>query len=218
MHPGIAMSFGWLDGHDYWRFKAKVEHLAFLQEPVANVDQLTWTVRNRYLSEDGNNIVCLEESRYAISQSSAGLLLKIDTTFFNDERDFYFGDQEESGLCIRVAEPFHVKGGGGTILNDRGERNESGTWGHEFQWIDYSGVSGNKRVGMLIVPDAENARPCWSHSRDYGVLVANPFPRQPQGRREPYVKTWVKNGQRYRLRFSILIYEMASGPMGEAIH
>jgi putative membrane-bound dehydrogenase-like protein len=218
MHPGIAMSFGWLDGNDYWRFKAKVEHEAFLKEPDFDRDRLTWTVRNRYLSEDADKIVCLEESRYALSPDSGGFLLQIDSAFFNNQRDFHLGDQEESGLCVRVAEPFCVKGGSGAILNDRGERNESGTWGREFQWIDYSGVSGHKRAGMLIVPHAENARVCWSHSRDYGVLVANPFPRQPQGRREPYVKTWVRQGERYRLRFSVLIYEMAAGPIGGATH
>ncbi len=214
MHPGIALSFGYLDGNDYWRFKAKVEHAAFLQEPLAGREQLTWTVRNRYLAENSGQIVCLEESRYAINLDSAGLVLQIDSSFYNEERAFYFGDQEESGLCVRLAERFAVKGGTGTILNDQGARNEVGTWGREFQWIDYSGVSENKRVGMLIMPHPGNARICWSHSRDYGVLVANPFPRQPQERREPYIKTWVKKGERYRLRYSILIYEMAADSSG----
>ncbi|MGC6564961.1 MAG: hypothetical protein ACON38_05030, partial [Akkermansiaceae bacterium] len=46
------------------------------------------------------------------------------------------------------------------------------------------------------------------HSRDYGVLVANPFPKQPKERREPYVTTTVKKGKRFRLRYSILIHEL----------
>ena len=32
-------------------------------------------------------------------------------------------------------------------------------------------------MGLLIVPHPENPRKSGAHSRDYGVLVANPFPK-----------------------------------------
>jgi hypothetical protein len=207
MHPGIAMSFGWLDGHDYWRMRARVEHLAFVREPQAGEDGVSWAVKNRYLSEDGRTTVCLEETGYALRATGDGILLTIDSRFWNDERDFCFGDQEESGLCIRMEPSLSVRDGKGAILNNRDEADEAGTWGREFRWIDYSGERAGRRIGLLIVPHPENPRPCWSHSRDYGVLVANPFPRQPEGRPEPYVKTWVRKGEPYRLRFAVLIYE-----------
>ena len=66
-------------------------------------------------------------------------------------------------------------------------------------------------MGLLIVPHPENPRKSWAHSRDYGVLVANPFPKQPEERREPYVKTLVKKGERFRLRYAVLIHETAAG-------
>ena len=47
---------------------------------------------------------------------------------FRSEKDFYFGDQEESGLAIRVASPLRVSGGNGTILNNRGDRNGAEIW------------------------------------------------------------------------------------------
>ena len=59
----------------------------------------------------------------------------------------------------------------------------------------------------MIVPAADNPRQCWSHSRDYGVLAANPFPKQPKERREPYVKTWIKKGQPFRIRYAVLIHD-----------
>ena len=39
------------------------------------------------------------------------------------------------------------------------------------------------------------------------MLVANPFPKQPKERSEPYVKTWVKKGQPFRLRYAVLIHD-----------
>ena len=49
------------------------------------------------------------------------------------------------------------------------------------------------------------------HARDYGLIVSNPFPKQPKERREPYVKTWVKKGQTYRLSYAVLIHDRAEG-------
>lgn len=44
----------------------------------------------------------------------------------------------------------------------------------------------------------------------YGALVSNPFPKQPKERREPYVTTTVKKGERFRLRYTVLIHEVDS--------
>ncbi|MCA9059345.1 MAG: hypothetical protein KDA85_12635, partial [Planctomycetaceae bacterium] len=54
-----------------------------------------------------------------------------------------------------------------------------------------------------------NPRPSWLHARDYGVVVTNPFPRQPKERREPYVRTWIKRGTPFQLSYAILIHETA---------
>jgi hypothetical protein len=41
------------------------------------------------------------------------------------------------------------------------------------------------------------------------VVVTNPFPKQPKERRAPYVKTWVKRGEPFRLRYAVLIHDTA---------
>ena len=207
MHPGIWMGFGHLDGQDYWRLKAKVLHDGFVDKPKDGKDRASFTVRNRYLTSDGNSEICHEINRIEFRRHEIGMLLLWDSTFQNDKRDFHFGDQEESGLAIRVATPLNVQGGTGTIINDSGEKNGAGTWGRPMRWIDYSGKINKRQVGLMIVPAADNPRQCWSHSRDYGVLVANPFPKQPKERREPYVKTWIKKGQPFRIRYAVLIHD-----------
>ena len=207
MHPGIWLSYGWIDGNDYWRLKSKVKFEKFLQKPTSNKNNALFSVRNRYLNKDSTETVCIEDSTYSFTLHPKGILLKISVVYFNNEKEFVFGDQEESGLAVRMAKPFTVKFGDGRILNDKGDLNGKETWGKSFKWIDYSGVQNNKRIGLLLVPSHQNKRESWAHSRDYGVLVANPFPKQTKNQREPQVKTLVKKGDRFRLEYNILIHE-----------
>lgn len=207
MHPGIWMSFGWIDGNDYWRLQSKVKFEGYLKEPTATENAASFTTRDQYLDKSGQNTICFQDTSYRFTRTPMGVRLDWHAVFYNRERDFTFGDQEESGLALRIASPLRVQGGNGRILNNHGQKNGKGTWGKEFTWIDYSGVSNGKRAGVLIVPDPKNARPCWSHSRDYGALVSNPFPKQPKERREPYVTTTVKRGQLYQLKYTVLIHE-----------
>ena len=80
-----------------------------------------------------------------------------------------------------------------------------------FKWIDYSGIHDEKRIGLLLIPSNKNKMESWAHSRDYGVLVANPFPKQPQERREPYVKTLIKKGEKLKMQYRVLIHENQKG-------
>lgn len=207
MHPGLWISFGWLDGQDYWRLKSKVQFESFLEKPSVKQGVASFSTRDRYLDEQGQKTICLQDSHYRFQETKDGILLNWDTTFYNNKRDFSFGDQEESGLGLRIASPLRVEGGNGQILNNRGEKNGAQTWGKNFQWIDYSGEIAGDRVGVIIAPHPENPLPTWSHSRDYGVLVSNPFVKQPKERREPYQKTLIKKGQKLRLRYAILIHD-----------
>ena len=207
MHPGIWLGFGWIDGNDYWRLQSKVVFDEYLTEPTADGGTAKFAARNRFLNQAGDATVCIEETRYEFQLVPGGILLDVDATYFNDERDFEFGDQEEGGLAVRLAKALSVKDGSGQIVNNHGDRDGKGTWGKEFDWIDYSGTVDGKRIGLMIVPHPDNPRPSWSHARDYGALVANPFPKQPKERREPYLKTTVKKGERFRLRYKVLIHE-----------
>jgi len=208
MHPGLWMGFGWIDGNDYWRLRSRVVFDGLIEEPEGGKEAAHFTTRDRYLNEAGNETVCIQETRYGFREVEEGILIDWDATFYNDERDFAFGDQEESGLAIRIASPLRVQGGNGRIVNDRGDVNGAGTWGKPFEWINYSGELDGKRVGVLIVPHPGNPRSSWAHSRDYGVLVSNPFPKQPRERREPYITTPIKKGKRFRLRYTILIHDV----------
>ena len=114
-----------------------------------------------------------------------------------------FGVKEEMGMAIRVATPITVKNGG-TIRSASGGVNEKGTWGKLDDWWDYSGVVGGKRVGVRISRGIDTP-PVWSHSRDYGVLVANPFPVEIPENRD--LVTEVAVDDRLHLNFEIQVNE-----------
>lgn len=208
MHPGLWISFGDINGNDYWRLKARVDFDGFVSPPKAGANRAEFSVRNIYRTEDGTDIVCTEITHYRFRKVDEGMLLTVDTSFGSDDHDFYFGDQEESGLAIRVASPIRVDGGNGTILNNHGQRNGKEIWGNPASWFDYFGTVNGRQIGLMVGSSPANSLPSWLHARDYGVVVTNPFPRQPRERREPYVKTWVRQGEPLQLSWAVLIHDL----------
>lgn len=211
-HPGIWMAFGDINGQDYWRLKARVEHAEFISAPANKSGQASFSVRNRYWDEAGKQIVCIEVAKYTFQalrsddspQMPTGFLLRWDSTFSSSTGDFSFGDQEEMGLGIRVATPIAVTQGG-QIRNRDGRINEKQVWGKMSAWCDYSGLVGDHRIGMTLMPDPANFRRCWYHARDYGFCAANPFGRNAFTRGEKS-KVTVASGTSLKLRFGILLH------------
>ena len=177
MHPGLWLGFGDLNGADFWRLKAHARWEGFAEPPTGDRVRGGFAVVNRMMNEEGDREICRETTRYRFEQQGEGLLIAITAEYRSDDHDFYFGDQEESGLAVRVASSLRVTGGGGTIVNDRGERNGAEVWGKQARWVDYSGPVQDQHVGVMIVPSPNNPRPSWMHVRDYGVAVVNPFPK-----------------------------------------
>jgi hypothetical protein len=58
---------------------------------------------------------------------------------------------------------------------------------------------------MTIIPHSKNFRPSWFHSRDYGLIVANPFGQKAFTKGEPS-SVPVKRGEVFTLRFAALIH------------
>jgi hypothetical protein len=204
MHPGVWLSFGDLSGHDFWRNKATTEHAGFVARPQVRDGVGTFAVRNRY--RGGDDVLCEAVARYAIEPRADRVLLAIDVEF-SGEREFYFGDQEEMGLGVRVASPLRVRGGSGRILSSDGKTNEKEVWGQPAQWGDYSGTIDGRRAGLLLMPHPENFRTSWLHARDYGLLVANAFGRNALTGGEKS-KVVVRPGDKLRLRYGVLIYSL----------
>jgi len=220
-HPGIWMAFGDLGGCDYWRLAARTVQGAFLLEPSDGPGKGSFAVLNRYLDQqDPTKTVCTEHCRFTFLVRPEGYLLLWDSTFRSDQ-EFYFGDQEEMGLGIRVATPIRVEQAGGSIppgngrmVDAAGRVNGEQIGGNSSDWCDYSGTLEGRRVGMTLFCHPQNFRPSWFHARDYGFLEANPFGRAAFHKGEPS-KVVVKPGDSLRLRYGILIHSGAEGSQSD---
>jgi methane monooxygenase PmoA-like len=154
-------------------------------------------------------MICREICRIRFQHRPGGWRLLWDSTFSSDQGVFSFGDQEEMGLGVRVATPLTVKQGG-AILNSSDGKNERGTWGKTADWLDYLGKVEGNVVGIMLMADPANFRPSWFHSRDYGLVVANPFGRNAFTKGEKSLVV-VKPDERFRLRYGLLIHESPPG-------
>ena len=185
-------------------------HAGFEQPPESVGPRGRFSVRNHYLSSDGTRTVCEEVCRYTFEAREESYLIDWDSTFSSNEADFYFGDQEEMGLGVRVATDLREAGGTGRILNSAAARGAKTTWGKPASWCDYSGTSGD-RVGVTIMTSPDNYRPSWWHNRDYGLSVANLFGREAM-RQGPPSKIVVKRGEKFRLRYGVLLHVSRESP------
>jgi hypothetical protein len=210
-HPGIWLTFAGINGNDYWRLKKKTEHEMFSVTPEGGPGKGTFTVSNFYLdSKDSTgNRIAHEICKYTILVRPNYYLLIYDSTISSDKSDLVFGDDQEYGLGIRVQTPIEERYGG-QILNADGLKGAKKAYGKASNWADYSGVMGSTLVGMTVMPDPKNFRPSWYHTRDYGLIAANPFGREKVAGGEKS-EVLVKKGEKFHLGFGVAIYSAAAG-------
>ena len=211
MHPGIWLSFGDLNGHDYWRLKAKTEHVRFLAEPHVEKGTGNFKVLNRYLATDSSEVVCEEECEVGIQLvDESCYLLTLVSDFKATSGELRFGDQEEMGLGIRVASPLAVdRNLGGRILDSERRVNGNEIWGKVARWCDYSGPMAGKWCGMTVFTSPQNFRGSWAHARDYGFVAMNPFGINAFTKADKQDIT-IKKGESLRLGYAVAIHESAS--------
>ena len=207
MHPGIWLAFGDVNGEDFWRNKARIEHVAFVTEPSLTAGRLVFATRSRLVA--GNAALAMLISRFAIAPTGDhAFTLTWEAEIRGEARELVLGDQEEMGLGVRVATEL-TEQKGGLVANSEGVTGAKTVWGKQAAWATYSRELDGRTRGVAIFPSASNPAPTWWHSRDYGILVANGFgkralPASPDG------KLVVKSGDSLELRYDVLLFDAPS--------
>jgi len=205
MHPGLWLAFGDISGQDFWRNKARIEHLAFSTLPVLQDGKLTFATGNRLLASDGS-LLGTQESRFTLARSGdSAFVLTWSAEIRGEGRELVFGDQEEMGLGVRVATELTEKNGG-LVVNSDGLKGAKTAWGKRADWATYSREIDGRIRGAAIFPARTNPHPTWWHSRDYGVIVANGFGQRvlpPAGAG----KLVVPAGEALKLSYGILLFD-----------
>jgi hypothetical protein len=135
-----------------------------------------------------------------------------------------FGDTKEGAFGVRVADSMTEKMGKGRITNAEGKVGMSQCWGRISAWCDYSGPVGGEIVGIAIFASPNNPQStCW-HSRDYGLMAANPFGRAKSGFPDMKDKNDKKDlvrlnkDEELKLRYGIFVHQgdVKQGKVAEA--
>jgi hypothetical protein len=210
MHPGIWLAFGNISGQDFWRNKATIRHEKFARPPETKDGLLSFSTESSLIGTNGQLLAKLDQSFFIISAIKGYYSLSWSATFTPAVDDFTFGDQEEMGFGIRIATPLSEKNGG-AVKNSDGLAGAKNTWGKTAAWCDYSGMLSNRLVGITVMAHPENFRTSWMHSRDYGLIVANPFGQKAFTKGEPS-SIPVTKGETFTLQFAAFIH---SSPTNE---
>jgi putative membrane-bound dehydrogenase-like protein len=205
MHPGVWLAFGDINGEDFWRNKARIDHLAFTANPTVADGRLAFATRNRLVAQDGTPLAT-QSSRFAIAIAGEhAFLLTWEAEIQGEGRELVFGDQEEMGLGVRVATDL-TETNRGLVVNSEGVKGAKAVWGNPSAWASYSREDGGRLRGVAIFPASSNPNPTWWHSRDYGAIVANGFgkrvlPASANG------KLVVRPGEVLKLRYDVLLFD-----------
>jgi hypothetical protein len=203
MHPGIWLAFGDLNGHDFWRNKAKVVHEGFAVKPTAKANgDIDLTSTHRYETADGALLARETMVIQIRNVSGAAVRLAWDSTIEPLDKQLVFGDQEEMGLGVRMATGLTVQKGG-TITDSAGRKNEKEIWGQTADWCQY----GKQGRGIVLMAHPDNFKMSRFHVRDYGLMVANPFAEQAFRASDKSAQTIVKPGDKLRLRYGLIAYD-----------
>jgi hypothetical protein len=96
-----------------------------------------------------------------------------------------FGDEKDGVFGIRLAPWLEAPGQKGhpeepkrtlVMTNAEGGHGEKQVWGKRSNWVDFSGETGGKKLGIAVFDNPDNPRhPTYWHARDYGLFAANIF-------------------------------------------
>lgn len=164
--------------------------------------------KNEWRTADGIKI--MDETRtIRLHDFGKARLIVFDIDLHASVCPITFGDTKEGAMGVRVHEQLNEKIGKGKLENAEAKTMMKECWGQFSAWCDYSGTLKGQNVGIAIFDDPKNPHPAVWHSRDYGLMAANPFGRKASG--FPAVKgktdlVRLAKGEHLHLRYGILLH------------
>ncbi len=215
MHPGAWFAFGSINGEDFWRNKARIEHERFVEPPTVKNGVLSFATANRLLTTAGQPVAS-QILRVSIARQGDAYLFTCETTLKSDDRDLVFGEQEEMGFGVRLATPL-IEKNGGKVVNSDERMGAKQAWGKVADWCGYTHTVDGRVLGAAIFASPKNPQRSWWHTRDYGLMVANPFGKRvlPAGSDGNLT---LKRGEPLTLRFGLLIFDAPAMPDFAAVY
>ncbi|MEX2303815.1 MAG: PmoA family protein [Bryobacterales bacterium] len=178
-HRGIWFGHGDVNGTDFWREMGRDKTGTIVMVSAPSFEQnggqgkLTAQLGLQTAKKEIIGTI-LEE----ITFSKVEALRIIDTTITvraDKGQALRFGDTEDGGFGIRLADEFR-QDRGAALINSDGLKDTENIWGKPAKWVDYSTTMGGREVGVAMFDHPSNLRhPTRWHARGYSLCAANPF-------------------------------------------
>lgn len=175
-HRSIWIAQGLVNGCDNW--SEEPGHARTINRSCTVITQgpvcAQLLAENDWESADGRKLLA-ETTRITVwNLPDEARMMDWDITWTAAYGGVFFGDTKEAGtLSVRVAESMRVDQGG-RMRNGYGGVGEAECWGKPAPWVDYSGLSAGRHVGLALFDHPDNFRyPTPWHVRDYGLFTAN---------------------------------------------
>ena len=174
---------------------------------------------NEWQTADGVKVLDEKRVLHLVDLGGARLLI-FDIDLHASVAPLTFGDTKEGSLGVRMRQELTAGKGKGKLTNAEGKSGELQCWGQLSAWCDDSGPVGDKTIGIAVFAAPDNpVATCW-HSRDYGLMAANPFGREKSGFPAMKGKTdrvKLAKGEHLKLRYGILLHQgdVAEGKVAE---
>ena len=112
MHPGVWLAFGDLSGQDFWRNKARIVHVRFVEPPAVRDGQVTFTAENTFQAANGGE-VCKQTFEAVAGRASGRLSLDLGGDLpAGAAARLSSATRRRWGWAFGVATPIAVKQGG----------------------------------------------------------------------------------------------------------
>jgi len=212
-HRSLWFTHGIVNDKDFWiepsnrgnRPKNFIRHREFA-ELDAKGDTARIVTVNDWMSDEVK--VCDDRRTLVFGASDDRRWIDFTVVVSATDGDVTFGDTKEGSFGLRVAGTMKVDADmGGRFVNSHGQV-DGGAWGQPAPWINYTGPVDGKPAGIAVFSHPSNFRPeCRWHTREYGLLAANPFGLKDFPRGVPSQgATTVADGDALNLRYLVLFH------------
>lgn len=194
-HQSLWFAHSLVNGHNFWainplrdgRIPGRTIHKGFKKIDSGGAEG-GFVAENDYVASDGTTVMTDTRTVRFIPPKDPNGPRQIDITiaFHASHGTVTFGDDKDGGLAFRMRPELQVVRrnpgkkpamipGTGHLLNSEGVEGAE-TWGKRGLWVDAYGELEGKPVGIALFDHPSNPRhPTYWHSRDYGLVAANPF-------------------------------------------
>jgi hypothetical protein len=201
-HSSLFFGCDRVNGGNYWQEGLERGRIVSVNAGIVKQGGDTVEISDECIwSRPGAGSPVRDMRRFVITVPSENMV-QIDVTIIMEMlEDVHILRTNHSLFSARMAADLSVKYGG-IMINAGGDRGEKETFGKNSPWMDYYGRRGEVAEGMAILQHPSNPwYPSPWFTRDYGFFSPTPMNWPENGE-----ETFLKKGERLRLRYRVLVH------------